>query len=48
MSMKIKSRLREINQTFCKVDILARKRNNKALGRATKLDALGFHSMEIL
>ena len=48
MSAKRKARLREINQTLCKVDILVRKRNNKALWIPTKVDASGCLTMEIL
>ena len=48
MSVKRKVRLREINQTLRKVDMLMRKRNNKALGRPTKVDASGCHTMEVL
>ena len=47
MSVKRKIRLRKINQTLRKVNTLMRKRNNKALGRPTKVDALGYHTMEI-
>ena len=39
--------LREINQTMRKVNTLMRKRNNKDLGRLTKVDVSGCHTMEI-
>ena len=42
-----KTHLREINQTLHKVNTLMRKRNNKALGKPNKVDASGYHTMEI-
>ena len=48
MSAKRKVCLREINQTLRKVNTLVQKMNNKALGRPTKVDASGCHTMEIL
>ena len=47
MSAKIKVHLREINQTLRKVNTFVRKKNNKDLGRPTKVDASGYHTMEI-
>ena len=48
MSAKRKVRLREINQTLRRVNTLVQKKNNKALGRPTKVDASGCHTMETL
>ena len=42
-----KVQLRKLNQTFHEVNTLVWKRNNKALGRPTKVDASGYHTIEI-